>query len=198
MEAEEAAAAAAGRRSRRARRAVPPLRVVSASGLARGSVFDKSDPFVRVLVAGVELGATRALDDTTEPVWDELVLDGGGSPTAARRRRPGGPAERADRDHASDHDPLGDALILLEALEPDGTPLERAYPVRACEGCSHAEGHRPRFVVTLERVEEKRAPPPPEEAAAAPPPPRGRPAFGADEPEPQPRGRARAERGRCR
>ena len=92
---------------------------------------------MRVHFAGAELGATRALDDTTEPVWDELVVDGlrladdardGDEPTIVLRV--------FDRDRASEHDPLGNALIPLNAPSPTArrssarTPCARARAAR--------------------------------------------------------------------
>ncbi|CAN0024574.1 unnamed protein product, partial [Choristocarpus tenellus] len=47
------------------------LTVCSASGLAKADVFGSSDPFAVVIVNKREIGRTRTLFKTREPVWDE-------------------------------------------------------------------------------------------------------------------------------
>ena len=47
------------------------LHVVEGWGLAKADTFGKSDPFCIVRWGGEEIGRTKAIDDTMEPVWDE-------------------------------------------------------------------------------------------------------------------------------
>lgn len=47
------------------------LTIHAAKGLANADLFGKSDPFVRILWNGVEVGTTTTIDDTLDPIWNE-------------------------------------------------------------------------------------------------------------------------------
>ncbi len=47
------------------------LTIHSAKGLANADLFGKSDPFVRILWNGVEMGFTTTINDTLDPIWSE-------------------------------------------------------------------------------------------------------------------------------
>ena len=120
------------------------VRVISGSNLARGSVFDKSDPFVVAMVGGVELARTSTLYDTIHPVWDEQLLTDAPIDRRQLRAERHEPAVRLrifDYDRASQHDPLGDVVIEFDGLVALGiNGVEEEHIVEAVEDCDHASG----------------------------------------------------------
>ena len=118
-----------------------------------GGLFTKSkssDPYVKVVFGGKELGRTPHVEKTLNPSWNhalKFMLEG-------KSFRTDGELVLAvvDYDKRSNDDPMGEVRLKISELL-HGRVTEKAYPVQNCRGCKNASGELTfKVVVSLRRA----------------------------------------------